>query len=325
MNFSLGKPDKTTLAVVIPNYNHGHLLKELIPTLFKQSRPPDEVVLVDDGSSDDSVTIIEKLSSQNNKIKLFRNKKNQGVIYSLNRALKEVSSEYVTFPSADNSIMPGMYEESLSLLEKHPEAGLCCSDPYYFDTKTGEKYLRTLNLSPVACYFSPNNVEALCKKKSFCPGNFSHTMIVRLKAMKIVMKGEEYFYPELKWHADFFLWNVIALRHGICYIPKGFGVFRMDESSYSAKPSPQQEKKQVYIHMLNFLKKPEFSDIRSRFQKSALFTQFTHSMFALLLLHPKYYGYFRKTYVQKAIIAALFSWRRTIRNYLKSYLRSSLL
>lgn len=289
---------ETTLSVVIPNYNHGELLKKLLPSLLSQSRPPDEIVIVDDGSIDDSVATIQELAKKDDRIKLFQNKQNRGVIYSLNRALDEVKSTYVTFPSADNWVMPGMYEESLKLLQKHPEAGLCCSDPFYYCEKTKKTTLNKLDLSTSPSYFSPGEVEKLCMQKHFCPGNISHTIVAKLEAMKTFKKGNECFHSDLKWQTDFFLWNAVALRYGICYLPKGFGVFRVAETSYSGKLSSWDERKSVYSNMLSYLEKPEFKDVKQKFQRGGIFIQFTYSMLGFLILRPKYYGYFRKTYLK---------------------------
>ncbi len=53
-----------TLAVLIPNFNHGKYLKELRSSLANQSRRPDKIIVVDDGSTDDSVNIVESLASK---------------------------------------------------------------------------------------------------------------------------------------------------------------------------------------------------------------------------------------------------------------------
>ena len=52
------KERNVSLSVVLPNYNHGHLVRRALAALVEQDRPPDEIIVVDDGSTDDSLAIL---------------------------------------------------------------------------------------------------------------------------------------------------------------------------------------------------------------------------------------------------------------------------
>ena len=294
-----------TLSVIIPNYNHGHYLKELVLSLVSQSRPPDEIIIVDDASTDESRGIIEELTKQNSTIRFFRNKQNQGVVRTLNNALNQSVGDYVTFPSADNFVLPGMYEKSMAILNQHPQAGLCCSDPGIYDQKTGSSHFTRLGLSKEARFFSPEEVITLCREKRFCVGNMCHTIVVKRDAMKKAALGGEYYIPKLKWHCDFFAANVVAFRHGVCYIPKPLAMFRVVSESYSTKHYPWKTRKAIYSHILDLLDSPHYCDVQPHFRRSSILAELTHSMLLTLITKPSMYKHFTPLFIKRSFYSAL--------------------
>jgi glycosyltransferase involved in cell wall biosynthesis len=67
------------LSVVLPNYNHAHFLRESLDALTGQTRPADQIVIVDDASTDDSTSIIEEFRAAHPSITVIENDVNQGV------------------------------------------------------------------------------------------------------------------------------------------------------------------------------------------------------------------------------------------------------
>src|SRR5438874_2539922 len=116
-----------TLSVVIPNYNHGKLLPSAINAIVQQSVPPFEIIIIDDGSTDNSVEVIKELARRQPTIKFYQNDQNRGVSFTLNRGIDLASGDYAYFPGADDEILPGFFEKSLALLAQHPEAGISCT------------------------------------------------------------------------------------------------------------------------------------------------------------------------------------------------------
>jgi len=74
-----------TLTAGFPNYNHSHYLPQAIEAILSQSRPPDEFIIVDDASTDNSVEIIESYARQDSRLRLVRHEHNQGAVASLDR------------------------------------------------------------------------------------------------------------------------------------------------------------------------------------------------------------------------------------------------
>ena len=76
---------RPTLSVVLPNYNHGDVIARALEALLHQERRPDEIVVVDDASTDDSRDVIARFAARSASIRVLVNEQNQGVIAALIR------------------------------------------------------------------------------------------------------------------------------------------------------------------------------------------------------------------------------------------------
>lgn len=81
-------PDRPTLCVLMPNYNHARFLPESLEAILAQSYPPLEVIVLDDASTDNSVEVIESFLRRDPRVRLVRNERNVGVERSVNRLVE---------------------------------------------------------------------------------------------------------------------------------------------------------------------------------------------------------------------------------------------
>ena len=91
-----------SIGVIIPNFNQGGSIAETIESILSQTVLPDEIVVIDDASTDDSVEIIRSLSSEVPILRLIRNKKNRGVSYCMNLGTREAQSDLIIYRAADD-------------------------------------------------------------------------------------------------------------------------------------------------------------------------------------------------------------------------------
>jgi len=126
-----------TLSVVLPNYNHAALLPRALDALIAQDRPAGEIVIVDDGSTDDSRAVIERYAGRHPSIRLLANEHNSGVIPALQRGLEAARGDYVYFAASDDWVQPGFFSRALAMLEAHPNVGLFCANALLIDAETG--------------------------------------------------------------------------------------------------------------------------------------------------------------------------------------------
>ena len=90
---------KVPISVIIPSYNHGSYLEEALESVLDQSSPPEEIIVVDDGSVDNSVSILKKYSKH---IKLSVNVKNMGAALTTNIAIGLSSRRYLCLLNSDD-------------------------------------------------------------------------------------------------------------------------------------------------------------------------------------------------------------------------------
>lgn len=87
-----------TISVVIPNYNRAHLVGETLENMLRQTRPPDELIVVDDGSTDDSAGVI---NSFGDRVRLLR-QLNSGPAVARNRGFDLATGDFVQFFDSDD-------------------------------------------------------------------------------------------------------------------------------------------------------------------------------------------------------------------------------
>jgi glycosyltransferase involved in cell wall biosynthesis/SAM-dependent methyltransferase len=106
-----------TVAVVIPTYNHAQFLGEALESVLAQSRPADEIIVVDDGSNDDPEAIVRRFPG----VKYVR-RENGGLSAARNTGLSSSTADKIVFLDADDLLHPGAVEAGLATFELTPEA-----------------------------------------------------------------------------------------------------------------------------------------------------------------------------------------------------------
>ena len=98
-----------TLSVVLPNYNHAKFVGRALAALLGQERAADEIIVIDDGSTDDSVAVIERIAAAAPTIRLLRNPSNIGVIPTLQRGLEAARGNIHLFRSVRRLGFPRLF------------------------------------------------------------------------------------------------------------------------------------------------------------------------------------------------------------------------
>ncbi|MFC1782233.1 glycosyltransferase family 2 protein [Planctomycetota bacterium] len=105
------------VCVVIPAYNCGEVIGRTIDSVLSQTRPAQEIIVVDDGSTDDTGAEVEKFGSKVRYIAQV----NAGPSAARNRGIEAAGCEWIAFLDGDDEWLPEKLEKQLGLLERHPE------------------------------------------------------------------------------------------------------------------------------------------------------------------------------------------------------------
>ena len=124
------------VTVYIPNHNYEKYFSKAIQSVLDQSYENWELILILDGCTDNSVKIAKKYLLKNkSKIRLFVNKKNKGLQFCCNQALKHASGEYILRLDADDFLNENALLLMSRLLDKNKKLNLVFSDYFYVDEK----------------------------------------------------------------------------------------------------------------------------------------------------------------------------------------------
>ena len=114
--------DLATVAIVLLNWNGKKFLEKFLPSLKLSTYPNVQIIVADNGSTDDSVIFLEKHYPE---IRILANPVNEGFAQGYNTALKQVKAEFYILLNSDVEVTPGWIEPVIELFEKKPEIAAC--------------------------------------------------------------------------------------------------------------------------------------------------------------------------------------------------------
>ncbi|MDB6030412.1 MAG: glycosyl transferase family 2 [Verrucomicrobiales bacterium] len=113
-----------TVTAIIPTYNRAAMLAQALKSALEQTRPPDEIIVVDDGSTDNTAEVV---ASHGARVRYIR-QDNAGAAAARNRGLKESQSEYIAFLDSDDLWTPRKIELQLGFFARTPKADFVFAD-----------------------------------------------------------------------------------------------------------------------------------------------------------------------------------------------------
>jgi glycosyltransferase involved in cell wall biosynthesis len=205
------------ISVLLPVYNGQKYLENTIKQVFDQSFLDIELITIDDGSTDDSQKIVRNFKDK--RIRLIENKKNKGLISSLNLGLKIAKGRYIARIDCDDGWTYDKLEKQYDYMIKNPLVKMTTTS-YYDTNENGESgYLNELKLYPEEFFY-----RILFR----CDVNHSTVMFHR----KTVINIGGYNSKE-KFVEDFGLWRRLALSAPCVWLKKNMGFRRHHSGSVS--------------------------------------------------------------------------------------------
>lgn len=108
------------LSIIVPIYNVEKTLKRCVDSILRQGLCDYELLLIDDGSPDNSGQIADEYALRNDRIKVFH-KKNGGLSDARNYGISKSQGEYIGFVDSDDELEPGTLEHLINIISIHPE------------------------------------------------------------------------------------------------------------------------------------------------------------------------------------------------------------
>ena len=111
------------VTVLMPTYNVAPYVREAIESVLRQTYCDFELLIIDDCSTDDTVSVVRNFDDS--RIRIVQNERNVGLAENLNRGLSHITTEYVARMDGDDIAEPFWLEKEVSVLEANPEIGIC--------------------------------------------------------------------------------------------------------------------------------------------------------------------------------------------------------
>ena len=124
---------KPRVSVFIPSYNHAPYVERCLKSIIKQTYAPSELLVIDDGSKDNSAEIIERVLKDCPFPCEFIVRSNKGLCATLNEGLGKTNGDYFAYLGSDDIWMPEFLAARIELLESHPNAVLGLGHAYLID------------------------------------------------------------------------------------------------------------------------------------------------------------------------------------------------
>ncbi|MDD5655803.1 MAG: glycosyltransferase family A protein [Elusimicrobia bacterium] len=225
-----GAPMTTgTLSVVVPCYNHARYLPTALGALAAQSAAPLEVIIVDDASTDDSASVARSFAARHPFMSVVRHGANRGVPETLKTGWERCRGDYVAFCAADDMVRPRLFEKSLSLLARHPRAGLCSTLADLIDEdgrELGPYHTRVISPRPV--YLSPAEFVSTYERE----GSWLLTYSAVYRRAALAESGAFAMTAELLRNLDAYKIFFAGAKYGACFIPERLVCWRRLEDSW---------------------------------------------------------------------------------------------
>ena len=247
-------------SVITPVYNQANLLPGAIESIVQQTRLPDEYVILDDGSTDETWKIINQFSAKHSFIKPIRLEKNQGLLVGLDILMKTISCDYFYSVAADDRLHPELGAKSFAAATEYPEAGLHFGSVWSMslDGLIQDSPKQSFEPWNEITYLSPQTFLSDYLLKAPIQYSPSAATVYRVDALREVGG----FRAELGAWTDTFAIQAIGLKHGACYLPDTGSYFRMSPNGFS---QTQLKNSRLFLNIVeraaSLMRSPEFREV----------------------------------------------------------------
>ena len=121
------------VSVLVPSYNHAPFVEQTLRSIFAQTRLPKKLIVIDDGSKDESVKIIERVLRDCPFDSEFIKRENRGLCQTLNEGFAKTNGEFFAYLGSDDVWLPDFLERRVKILRARPRASLAFGHSYLID------------------------------------------------------------------------------------------------------------------------------------------------------------------------------------------------
>ncbi len=234
------------VSVLVPVYNLARFIEPCLLSLLEQQTDFEfEVIAIDDGSSDDSWSIMQRLARQWPALRALQNEQNMGLARTQKRLLGEAKGAYLAYVDGDDLALPGKLQRQVDYLDAHPGCTLCYHEAEMFDDETDARiklftrdYYNARYLEPVMTR------EALIRFGVFV--NASSIMFRRYDGMADAIDEGCKIILDYPWH----ILNLSLNPGTLDFVPELLGRYRFHTQSFGGQTRKSAERREQSLRDL---------------------------------------------------------------------------
>ena len=227
----------TTVSVIIAAYNAGEYIDRALASLESQTRLPDEIIVIDDGSADDTAERVQTFKKKSSLCIILQQQVNKGLPATRNIGVRSARSDLVAFLDADDTMYPSFLEETVHGLDAFPHWVACFGDRDVVDTG-GKLISRDLD-HPGFQAINRRHVSGdfweLSDPDLFCKMVAGNVIPMTIVFRRTQFGAVGYFDEELRFGEDrLFLLRLIKLHGAFGYVNKPLGIWQRHENNLTS-------------------------------------------------------------------------------------------
>lgn len=217
------------ISVITANYNYAQYIEETINSIINQTFSDWELIIVDDGSSDNSIEIIKSYCQKDSRIKLFQHDlgQNKGLKETLLLGLEHATGEWIAFLESDDFFAPDNLSKKIDIIQKYPETKLIFNKVKFLADDSRKKQVKSFE-----------NIQKKISQMDF-PKNMFHDFFIynTILTFSCVMveanaiKDADFNTP-VDSLLDWWLWIHVAQKNDFYYLDEELTSWRLHQKSY---------------------------------------------------------------------------------------------
>jgi len=316
------------VSVVIPTYNRANIISRTINSVLNQTFQNFEIVIIDDGSSDDTEQIIKKFNDE--RVKYIK-QQNSGPSNARNNGIKKAEGRYIAFLDSDDEWLPQKLEKQVCFLEKHSAISIlgCWNsnispDGKKFDSlmpeiKNSKEFIKGLTLFPFHIAEIPWTSSIIARKECFYDAGFFDEDLLSREDwdmwFRIAVKFEFYCLPEILINRNISASGLMNTTDADIIIDNNSRFLDKVFSNQYLKEEFQKYKKPAYANLYlttgNFLL---YSQAKPGKARGCYFKSLKYSLNNIL--RPSFFISFGLSFMPIFIIKAFEIFKKQIKNLL---------
>lgn len=222
------------LSVVIPSYNCERYLPLAIDSVLSQSRAADELIVIDDGSRDDSEALVRR--RYGDRVRYVK-QANAGPSAARNHGIRLASGDVIGLLDADDIWLPGVVEKVLDALARHPQVALVTADKQAIDSE---------GVVTIDSWWQRHGVFDMLAEARGAPlgdalgrlarVNFVNTSLAFVR--RSALDGCGLFDEAIRYGEDYELWLRLTATHGLICLPEVLGQYRLHAHNSTRATEP---------------------------------------------------------------------------------------